>query len=613
MRFPIAKAITITVIAVMALGALPSSVGAAPMAAPDEGAMQSSITEGAEWMLSITDPTGQLSPPAGSPAWEETSAGRMSMNGLALLRAYQATGDTQYLIRAEACGALALAGIQAGTSYVIVRTNVQPTDAGGGFTNAQVGMIDDTYRGTYSGIIRFNLWESVRGIMFLWEMYEETGESKYLDGVALLDRLIGMEFYAGDDPLNGLVEFVTLTNGGVYTQAAIASTLEHALILHVIASGQEELNFLWKDRYDLITYIRTQQKSDGSFDARNPLPGQTDSSETKHVIMVPALFDLGRPREARDLTSWVTDQQQSNGSMECPHDGDIHIDTAMSAMGLLPVGEVTAGGDALSWVISEQKFDGSWPYTPSNQPWPSSMDVTAWSMLAIYTGLTNYNLVLEEGNIETAPVWEGDPSRVMAYTINVTVANEGLVPVQGATIRIFDGPKGGGNPFMAETSVEVPPLGTVDASLEFRPVDRGPHEVHVWVDYTSGGEFGSRDNNASVMVNLNREPTGEIALPEQGQLFPFGHAIEFNATNIVDLDGDTVSVTWTDKVEGFLSRRTRCCGQLRGRQRPQHEHQRVLLDPEQHRSDSAHIGSRRGRPVLRLPAHNLQCLSLVGR
>ena len=29
-----------------------------------------------------------------------------------------------------------------------------------------------------------------------------------------------------------------------------------------------------------------------------------------------------------------------------------------------------------------------------------------------------WNLVLETANIETSPVWEGDPARVMAFTID---------------------------------------------------------------------------------------------------------------------------------------------------------------------------------------------------
>ena len=77
--------------------------------------------------------------------------------------------------------------------------------------------------------------------------------------------------------------------------------------------------------------------------------------------------------------------------------------------------------------------------------------------------------------------------------------------------------------------------------------------MHVWVVYQPGGEFKPRDNNATVRVNINREPTGVIALPENGQLFPFGASIEFEAGDVEDLDGDTILFTWEDSVEGVFS------------------------------------------------------------
>jgi hypothetical protein len=120
-------------------------------------------------------------------------------------------------------------------------------------------------------------------------------------------------------------------------------------------------------------------------------------------------------------------------------------------------------------------------------------------------------------------------------------------------VKVYDGPKGGGKQPLATSNITVEALDSTFTSLEFRPGVRGPHDVHVWIDYPPGGEFRTRDNNVSFVVNLNREPTGRIEAPTNGQLFGFGAVIEFKAADIEDLDGDDVTIAWEDDVAGYLS------------------------------------------------------------
>ncbi|NOQ54736.1 MAG: PKD domain-containing protein, partial [Thermoplasmata archaeon] len=331
-----------------------------------------------------------------------------------------------------------------------------------------------------------------------------------------------------------------------------ASTWEHALLLKVISIATMDAPNLWRDQYDIITYVRGTQLPDGSFDDKNTLPNQDGPSETKHAVMVTALYDLGRPKEGRQLADWVISQQDPDGSFDCPHDKDTIGDTAMAALGVLPIGNVTSGGDALKWLIGQQRPDGSWNAITGLDIVTSRILSTQWVMLAVHAGLTNYNLALDGSTITADAIWEGDPARVMGFTINLTVKNQGLVGVTGATVKIFDGPRE--NRLLANLSpIDVPALGDAFASLAFRSDTRGPHEVHVWVDYADGGEYRNRDNNASIQVNLNREPTGIIRTPLRDQLFGFGEPITFKAVDIVDLDNDVVTLTWTDDVTGFMS------------------------------------------------------------
>jgi hypothetical protein len=548
------KILVAAAVAIMVMGASsPVAADIVPMQAPTETDMNAAMGDAAEWMLTIVGTDGQMSPPFGSPVWEVESGGRLCMNGLALLRAYQTTGDQSYMDRAVNAGDLAAASIDAGSKYVIDRTGVLPTEAYGGFPNAQPGMVDDDFQTGFSSPVTFKLWETVNGIWFLTELYLETGSNAYVNAVVLLDRLVALQMYNDDDMGLGLHGSVGLRSDGTWTTGARASMFEMGLLLHTITVGGQELNNLWKDRYSLVSYIRPQQNTDGSFDDGFDLPNQDSQSETRHAVMVPALFDIGVPREANKLVDWVKSQLQGDGHYSCPHDKYTVVDTASAALGLLPVGEVTEGGEAVSWLIGRQRTDGSWEAPTGLDIETSRMMSTYWAMLAIGAGLTNYNLILKDTMVSTEAIWEGDPSRVMGHTVNVTVENDGLVTVVGATVKVFDGPKGGGNQPLDTATITVPALGSAPASLEFRPAARGPHDVHVWVEYSNGGEFRTRDNNVSMMLNLNREPTGRIEMPTQGQLFGFGAVIEFRAADIMDLDEDPVTITWVDDVSGFMS------------------------------------------------------------
>ncbi len=548
------KIIVATVVALMAVGAMsPATADPSPMQAPTEVDMKDAMVDGANWMMTVVGADGQMSPPMGSPLWEEESAGRLSLNGLALLRAYQTTGDQSYLDRAITAGDLVASSVDAGSKYVIDRMGLLPTDGYGGFPTAQAGKVDDAYVASYSGVISFKLWETINGIWFLTELHHETGDNNYINMVLLLDRLIAQQFYIDDDMGSGLHRTAGLTSGGTWSQGGRSHMTEMGLLLHTITVGGMDLVNLWKDRYSLVSLIRPQQKADGSFDDGYALPNQDNQSETKHALMISALYDIGVPREADKLVDWVKSQRRPDGHYACPHDKDELGDTAAAAMGLLPTGEVADGGDAVSWLINGQRTDGSWNAQAGLDIETSRMLSTQWAMLGLASGLTNYNLAIDETSIDTSPVWEGDPGRVMAFTFNVTVENEGLVSVEGVLVKLFDGPKGGGNKPMKTANITVPPLDSTFTSLEFRPATRGPHDVHVWVEYPPGGEFRTRDNNLSFLVNLNREPTGRIERPTEAQLFGFGAVIEFKAADIVDMDDDVVTLTWEDDVAGLLS------------------------------------------------------------
>lgn len=537
----------------MALGSFaPAAAEIAPMQAPDEAAMSASMTEAADWMLTVSKVDGQFIPPSGSPIGEVESGGRVSLNGLALLCAYQVTGTQGYLDGAIACGDLVVASTEATASYVVDRTGVLVTEAGGGFPNAQPGKVDDTYLPGYTDTLRFNLWESLQGIWLMSELFKETGAAKYQNSALLFDRMVGTQFYVGGEARSGLVGYVTLTDSGTWAQGGRTSTWNHALLLKVISVASLDAPNLWRDQYDIITYVLGTLLPDGSFDDKDPLPNQNSPSETKHAVMITALYDLGRPQEARRLVDWVIAKQNPDGSFACPHDKETIGDTAMAVLGVLPIGNVTSGGDGLNWLIGQQRPDGSWNAIPALDVITSRVLSTQWAMLAIHAGLTNYNLALDEPSMTADPIWEGDPARVMGFAVNLTVKNQGLVGVTGAIVKIFDGPREN-KVLLNQDPIGVPALGETSTSLEFRPDTRGPHEVHVWVDLAEGGEFRNRDNNASIWVNLNREPSGGIGMPLQDQLFGFGEYIEFQAADVVDLDNDPVTLTWTDDITGLLS------------------------------------------------------------
>ncbi len=547
------KLLSALAVLVMALGALgPASADPSPMQAPTEAAMGEAMTDAADWTLTVTGTDGQLSPPGGSPAWEPESGGRISLHGMALLRAYQVTGTQAYLDRAEACGDLVIASAEAAASYVVYRTGVQVTEAGGGFPDAQPGKVDDAYQASFTGTLRFDLWESLQGMWLMAELYEETGEGKYQNGALLLDRMVGNHFYYDEYPRKGLVKFVTLANNGTWTQGGRASISDHALMLQVISVGGRSVPNLYRDQNEFTRYVQSNKNDDGSFDDNNDLPNQDGPNETKHALMIPALIALGRPTEASNLANWVMGQQNPDGSFACPRDKDPIGDTAVASLGLLPVGPVTEGGGGVKWLIDHQRTDGSWDAQPGLDIVTTRILSTQWAMLALHAGLTNYNLIVEDDMVTADPIWEGDPAKVMGFTVNVTVANEGLVAVSGAQVRLYDGPKAD-RVLLNQSTVDMPALGSAFTSLEFRPLERGPHEIHVWVVYPSKGEFRTRDNNVSISVNINRRPTGAIGMPKDGQLFGFGAVIEFQAIDVEDLDGDDVTLTWVDDIDGFLS------------------------------------------------------------
>ncbi|UCC92481.1 MAG: PKD domain-containing protein [Thermoplasmata archaeon] len=548
------KIVVASVIALMTLGTMtPAAAEPAPLQAPTEVDMGDAMTGGADWMLTIVGTDGQMSLPFDAPLWEAESAGRLCMNGLALLRAYQTTGQQTYLDRAVAAGDLAASSVDAGSRYVIDRMGLLPTDAYGGFTDVQSGKVDDAFSGSYTGVVNFKLWETINGIWFLTELHKETGDNNYINMVLLLDRLMAEQFYIDEDMGAGVHSTLGLSNSGTWTKGGRASMTQMGLLLKTITIGEEDLINLWRDRYSLVSFIRPQQNSDGSFDDGADLPSQDSQKETKHALMIGPLYDIGVPKEADKLVQWVQGQLQGDGHYSCPHDKDVMGDTSAAAMGLLPIGEVADGGEAVSWLLTQQKGDGSWDPTSGLDIETTRMQATQWAMLAVHAGLSNVNLAIDDDSVTTSAVWEGDPARVMAFTVNVTVENEGLITAEGVLVKVFDGPKGGGNTPMAVSNITVNPLDTTFTSLEFRPDTRGPHQVHVWVDFPPGGEFRTRDNNLSKDVNLNREPTGRIEVPTEGQLFGFGAVIEFKAADIVDLDGDDVSLTWTDNMEGVLS------------------------------------------------------------
>ncbi|MCK4969749.1 MAG: hypothetical protein KAS77_04460, partial [Thermoplasmata archaeon] len=198
------KIIVATVVALMAVGAMsPATADPSPMQAPTEVDMKDAMVDGANWMMTVVGADGQMSPPMGSPLWEEESAGRLSLNGLALLRAYQTTGDQSYLDRAIDAGDLVASSVDVGSKYVIDRMGLLPTDGYGGFPMAQAGKVDDTYVDSYTGVISFKLWETINGIWFLTELHHETGDNNYINMVLLLDRLIAQQFYIDDDMGSG--------------------------------------------------------------------------------------------------------------------------------------------------------------------------------------------------------------------------------------------------------------------------------------------------------------------------------------------------------------------------------------------------------------------------
>ncbi|NIP33875.1 MAG: hypothetical protein GWN18_02930, partial [Thermoplasmata archaeon] len=548
------RILVVAVVALMAAGTIsPATADPSPSQAPTEAGMRQAIADAADWMLTVVGSDGQITAPPGSPAWEESSAGRLCINGLSLLCAYQTTGDSRYLDRAVAAGDLVAASTDAGSKYVIDRMDLLPTEGYGGFPDVQAGKVDDAYVSSFSGNVNFKLWETIHGIWFLTALHRETGDNNYINMVLLLDRLMSEQFYADEDMASGLYGTLSLSSSGTWTKTGRATMTHMGLLLRTITLGEEDLVNLWRDRYSLVSHIRPKQNGDGSFDDGFDLPSQDNQSETKHAIMIPALFDIGVPREAAELMSWVKSMLQGDGHYACPHDKDPIGDTAIAAMGLLPVGEVSAGGDAVSWLVTAQETDGSWAAQPGLDIESTAMLSTQWAMLALHAGLTNFNLAIDDTSVTNEPVWEGDPARVMAFTINVTVTNEGLVRTEGVLVKLFDGPKGGGNRPMATSNITVQPLDSTFTSLEFRPTTRGPHDVHVWVEYPDGGEFRARDNNVSFVVNLNREPIGRIEMPTVGQLFGFGAVIEFKAADIVDLDGDEVTLTWVDDVTGHMS------------------------------------------------------------
>ena len=523
-----------------------------PMDAPTEAEMRAALVDAADWTMTVTGADGQIAPPPGSPSWEVESAGRMCLNGMVLLRAYQVTGDTDYLDRAKACAALANSTVQAGKAYVVDRTGVPPGEAAGGFVNVQRGKVDDAFQAGYTGRITYNLWECTRGMLFLIEMYHETGDPSYAADAVTIDRLIHRRFASGDDPANGLFFNVRLSSAGEWTNSTVDSTVEHAVLLWTLCAAGEDLPLLWEDRSGLLDYIASVAKGDGSYDDRTTYAGQTDTSETQHAVMIAALRELGESARADDLASWVLGQQAANGSFECPHDMDDYGDTSWATLGLLPYGEVDAGARAIGWLMDEQKADGSWPYLPDHPPWGSTLYSTEWAALAVYEGLRNLNLQINDTMLRADPIQEGEPPRVVGFTVNATVNNQGLATARAATVRAYDGEPSLGK-LMDEVMVDVPALGSACVALEVRPEVPGPHEVYVRISCEAGHEFCTSDNLARIHDHINRDPTGVITSPHEGEQFAFQAVIGFSVGSVVDLDEDVVGYKWTDNATGVMS------------------------------------------------------------
>ena len=550
---------TRTALALLALGLLATvavmpgaSTDISPMALPTEAEMRASLVKAADWTMKVTLSDGQLAPPWGSPAWEVDSPGRMCLNGMVLLRAYQATGAASYLERAKACADLAKRNIAAGRAYVAERIHVLPSEASSAFINVQPGKIDDAYQASYTGPVTFQLWQATTGLLFLTEMYRETGNLSYINDALIIDRFVHTNLTRGGDPSQGMVESTSLSDAGVWTQSGIDSTVEHAVLLSAIRAGKQDLPFLYEDRIPLFSYLATQSKPDGSYDDRTTYPGQLGTSETQHAIMIPAMWELGAESPARDLSSWAMGMQAPNGSFSCQHDMDWYGDTSYAVLGLLPIGEVDAGGRGIAWLIAGQNTDGSWPALAGHPIWASLMYSTEWAALAVSEGLRNHNLQVTDATVTANPIWEGSPQRVVGFTIHATVANQGLATVTGAAVRIYDGEVAMGR-IMDTTTVDVPALGSVIASLEFRPDEPGPHDVYVQLPVPKGGEFRTGDNVARVHVNVNRDPTGAITSPKESTLFGFQAMIVFRVESVVDLDGDAPAYEWTDNLTGVLS------------------------------------------------------------
>ncbi len=550
---------TRTALAFFALGLLAmvavlpgASAEPSPMAAPTEAEMRAAMAKAGDWTMSVTQSNGQLLPPSGSPAWEVDSPGRMCLNGLVLLRAYQATGTASYLERAKSCADLAKRNIAAGRAYVAERTAVLPSEASSAFVDVQPGKVDDAYQASFTGPVTFQLWQATTGLLFLVEMYRATGDPTYINDALIIDRFIHTHLSLGGDPSAGMVEYVSLSDAGAWTQSGVDSTVEHGVLLSAIRAGKQDLPFLWEDRISIFTYLSTQSKADGSYDDRTTCPGQTSTSETQHAIMVPAMWELGVSGRARDLADWVLDQQVANGSFSCPHDMDWYGDTSYAVLGLLPLGEVDAGALGIAWLIAGQQADGSWPILAGHPLWASRMYSTEWAALAVYEGLRNHNLQVTDAALSSDPIWEGSPQRVVGFTVNATVTNQGLAGVKGALVRAYDGEVALGR-LMDEVAVDAPALGTVGASLEFRPTAPGPHDVHVQVVSPKGGEFRTGDNVAHIHVNVNRDPTGAITTPKEATLFGFQAIIDFKVDSVVDLDSDVYTFEWADNVTGVLS------------------------------------------------------------
>ena len=79
----------------------------------------------------------------------------------------------------------------------------------------------------------------------------------------------------------------------------------------------------------------------------------------------------------------------------------------------------------------------------------------------------------------------------------------------------------------------------------------GQHRITLWVE-DAGGTRSSDSVNITV-VQANRPPVVYITAPLEGERFEPGATVELNASYSSDPDGDNLTFSWTDSIDGVLA------------------------------------------------------------